>query len=60
MIKKINLAQLKIVADSRQLVLDPSTGKSLKCQNQVSRKPKSIGTFIRKNDYKYSKGENHD
>ena len=60
MIKKINFAQLKIVADSRQLVLDPQTGRRLTVPKQVSRKPKTIGSFVRKIDYKYSKGEKHD
>ena len=60
MIKKINFVQLKIVSDARNLVLDLTTGKRLIVPRQVSKKPKTIGPFVKKSDYKYFKGENHD
>ena len=60
MIKKINFVQLKIIANSKQLVLNPINGKRLVVPGQVSSRPNTIGTFVKRNNYKYSKGESHD
>lgn len=59
MIKKLYVAQIQIVCDSKKLVLNPATGKRLIVPKQVSRKPKSIGSYVKRIDH-YPRGEKHD
>jgi len=56
---RINVMNLKIIRDSRRLVLDPSTGRPVKVKSKSIRIPKvkKIGYKIKP---RYMKGEKYD
>ena len=54
MAKNFNLTNLKIFLDSKKLVLNPFTGKSLLLKEQ--RTDKTKGCHVKKNKYKHFKG----